>query len=78
MRERYTLDVNFRWFMVDYKDDPQFDQFDRDDYTIAGTLFYRVLPKTSVLGEVDYNMVRYDEPAVAADRDSDGWRFWSA
>ena len=40
--ERYTLDVNFRWFMVDGdKEDPSFDQFDRDDYTIAGTLFYR-------------------------------------
>jgi hypothetical protein len=24
---------------------------------------------------VQYNLVRYDEPAVAADRDSDAWRF---
>ena len=76
VRERYTLDVNFRWFMVDYTDDPSFDQFDRDDYTIAGTFFYRLMPKTSILGEVDYTQVRYDEPAVARDRDSDGWRFW--
>jgi len=75
VRERYTFDINYRWFMVDYKDDPDFDQFDRDDHTIAGTFFYRVLPKTSVLGEVDYNIVRYDEPAVAADRDSNAWRF---
>ena len=63
----YTLDVNYRWFMVDYKDDPDVEQFDRDDHTIAGTFFYRVLPKTSILGEVDYNIVRYDMPAVAAD-----------
>jgi hypothetical protein len=75
VRERYTFDVNYRWFMVDYKDDPDFDQFDRDDHTIGGTFFYRVFPKTSVLGEVQYNLVRYDEPAVAADRDSDAWRF---
>ena len=75
VRERYTFDINYRWFMVDYKDDPDFDQFDRDDHTIAGTFFYRVLPKTSVLGEVNYNIVRYDEPAVAADRDSNAWRF---
>ena len=75
VRERYTLDVGYRWFMVDYQDDPEFDQFDRDDHTIAGTLFYRVFPKTSVLGEVQYNLVRYDEQAVAADRDSDAWRF---
>jgi len=75
VRERYTFDINYRWFMVDYKDDPDCDQFDRDDHTIAGTFFYRVLPKTSVLGEVNYNIVRYDEPAVAADRDSNAWRF---
>jgi hypothetical protein len=75
MRERYTFDVNYRWFTVDYKDDLEFDQLDRDDHTIAGTFVYRVFPKTSVLGEVQYNLVRYDEPAVAADRDSDAWRF---
>jgi polysaccharide biosynthesis protein VpsM len=75
VRERYTFDINYRWFMVDYKDDPDFNQFDRDDHTIAGTFFYRILPKTSILGEIDYNIVRYDEPAVAADRDSDAWRF---
>jgi hypothetical protein len=75
LRERFTLDANFRWFMVDYKDDPEFDQFDRDDYTISGTLFYRVFPKTSVLGELGYNMVRYDIESVALDRDSDAWRF---
>ena len=75
VRERYTLDVGYRWFMVDYQDDPTVQQFDRDDHTIAGTLFYRVFPKTSVLGEVAYNIVRYDEPAIAADRDSDAWRF---
>jgi len=75
LRERFAFDANFRWFMVDYRDDPDFEQFDRDDYTVAGTVFYRVFPKTSVLGEVDYTMVRYDIPSVAADRDSDAWRF---
>jgi len=75
VRERYTLDVGYRWFMVDYQDDPSVQQFDRDDHTIAGTLFYRVFPKTSVLGERAYNIDRYDEPVIAADRDSDAWRF---
>lgn len=75
LRERFAFDANFRWFMVDYRDDPDFQQFDRDDYTVAGTVFYRVFPKTSVLGEVGYTMVRYDIPSVAADRDSDAWRF---
>jgi hypothetical protein len=76
VRERYTIDFNYRWFMVDYRDAPEFDQLDRDDHTFAGTLFYRLFPKTSILGEVDYNLVRYDIPAVAADRDSDAWRFF--
>lgn len=75
LRERYTIDVGYRWFLVDYRDDPEFDQFDRQDHIVAGTLFYRVLPKTSVLGEVNYEWIRYDQPAVALDRDSDGWRF---
>jgi hypothetical protein len=75
LSERFALDASYRWFTVDYQDDPEFDQFDRDDHTVAGTLFYRFLPKTSLLGEVQYNMVRYDIPAVAADRDSDAWRF---
>jgi hypothetical protein len=75
LRERYTFDANFRWFMVDYLDS-DFDQFDRDEYTVAGTFFFRVMPKTSILGEVDYIWTRYDEPASAVARDSDGWRFW--
>ncbi len=75
LSERFSFDANYRWFTVDYRDDPEFDQFDRDDHTVSGTVFYRVFPKTSVLGEIAYNMVRYDIPAVAADRDSDAWRF---
>jgi hypothetical protein len=74
LRERYTIDINYRWFWVDYRDDPEFDQFDRQDHTVSGTLFFRILPKTSVLGEFDYNLVRYEIPSVAQDRDSDGWR----
>ena len=74
VRERYTLDVNYRWFMVDYQDQ-DFDQFDRDDHNISGTLFYRLFSKTSILGEGGYTMVRYDQPASALDRDSDAWRF---
>jgi hypothetical protein len=75
VRERYTIDVNYQWFLVDYRDDPSFDQFDRQDHTVAGTLFYRLFPKTSILGEVDYNLVRYDLSSVAQVRDSDAWRF---
>ncbi len=73
VRERYTIDLGYRWFLVDYRD-PDFDEFDRQDHTVAGTLFYRIMPKTSILGEVDYQWIRYEIPSVAADRDSDGWR----
>jgi hypothetical protein len=73
VRERYTFDLNYRWFLVDYEDD--FNDLDRQDHTVAGTFFYRVQPKTSVLGEVDYILTRYDQSASAELRDSDGWRF---
>ena len=74
LRERYSFDVNYRWFLVDYEDD--FDDLNRQDHTVAGTFFYRFLPKTSVLGEIDYVVVRYEDPSAAEIRDSDGWRFW--
>jgi hypothetical protein len=74
LRERYSFDANFRWFLVNYEDD--FNELDRQDYTVTGTFFYRILPKTSLLGAVDYVWVRYDEAASAAVRDSEGWRFW--
>jgi hypothetical protein len=72
LRERFTLDVGYKWFLVDYDD--QFNDLDRQDHTVAATLFYRVLPKTSVLGEFNYQWIRYDQEPVARDRDSDGWR----
>jgi hypothetical protein len=74
LRERYSFDANFRWFLVDY-DAPE-ENLNRQDYTGTGTFFYRFLPKTSVLGELDYVVVRYDDAASAAVRDSEGWRFW--
>jgi Putative beta-barrel porin 2 len=73
VRERYTIDVGYKWFVVDY-DDADFDDLDREDHTVALTLFYRIFPKTSVLGEFDYNLVRYEQVPVALDRDSDAWR----
>ena len=76
VRERYTLERGLRWFMVDYQDDRDCPVSSIATITtIAGTAVLSSLPKTSVLGEVAYNIVRHDEPAIAADRDSDAWRF---
>lgn len=75
LQERYSFDANFRWFRVRY-DDAQFQNDDRDDYTVTGTFFYRILPKTSVLGSIDYIWVRYDEAASANLNDNEGIRFW--
>jgi hypothetical protein len=72
VRERYTIDLSYKWFLVDYEDD--FNDLDRQDHVVAAILFYRIMPKTSVLGEFNYQWIRYDDPAVALDRDSDGWR----
>ena len=73
LRERYTIDLSYKWFVVDYED--EFNDLDRQDNVIRGTFFVRVAPKTSVLGEADYQWIRYDEPASARAKDSDGWRF---
>lgn len=70
--ERFKLDISFKWFAVDYE--KGFDDLNRQDYVVAGILYYRVLPKTSVLGEFNYQWIRYDKAAVAPERDSDGWR----
>jgi polysaccharide biosynthesis protein VpsM len=75
LRERYSFDGSFRWFLVRY-DDRQFQNDDRDDYTVSGTFFYRILPKTSVLGAVDYTWIRYDQAVSSRLNDSEGWRFW--
>src|SRR5215831_7946689 len=75
LRERYSFDANFRWFLVRY-DDRQFQNNDRDDYTVTGTFFYRILPKTSILGSIDYVWVRYDQAVSSNLKDNEGLRFW--
>jgi polysaccharide biosynthesis protein VpsM len=75
LRERYSFDANFRWYLVRY-DEAQFQNNDRDDYTVTGTFFYRILPKTSLLGAIDYVWIRYDQGASADLNDSEGLRFW--
>jgi len=75
VRERIGLAVDYRFFLVNYQDEPIFDELDRQDHLAALTVFYRVLPKTSVLGEYNYQIIRYDIDAVAQDRDSDAHKF---
>jgi polysaccharide biosynthesis protein VpsM len=73
--DRWSVGAHYSFLLVDYVDDPQFDELDRQDHTFGATVFYRVAPKTSVLAEYDYQIVRYDLDAVAADRDSDSHFF---
>ena len=72
VRERYTLDLSYKWFLVDYEDG--FNNLDRQDHVVAGILFYRIMPKTSILGEFNYQWIRYEEDLAARTKDSDGWR----
>ncbi|MBI1892879.1 MAG: outer membrane beta-barrel protein [Candidatus Rokubacteria bacterium] len=67
--------MDYSQFWVDYRDRPEFDELDRLDQQIGFTLFFRVLPKTSILGEYDHQWIRYDQDAVARDRDSDSNKF---
>ncbi len=76
LRERIGLAFDYNYYWVKYKDNPFFDrELDRKDQLLAGTLFFRVLPKTSILGEYDYQWIRYDQRAVAQDRDSNSNKF---
>jgi hypothetical protein len=73
--DRWSAGAHYNFLIVDYVDDPQFDELDRKDHTIGGTVYYRITPKLSVLGEYDYQIIRYDLDAVADDRDSDSHFF---
>lgn len=75
VRERISLAFDYRFFAVDYRDEPIFDELDRQDHLLALTLFYRFLPKTSVLGEYNLQFIRYDLDRIARDRDSDANKF---
>jgi hypothetical protein len=73
--DRWSAGAHYDFLLVDYVES-EFDELDYDEHTIGGTIFYRVAPKTSVLGEYEYQIVRYDLDAVADDRDSDSHLFW--
>lgn len=75
LRERIGLAVDYNYFFVDYRAEAQFDELDREDHQVGFTLFFRVLPKTSLLGEYQFQAIRYDLDSVARDRDSDSNRF---
>ena len=72
---RTSLAFDYNFFWVDYRARPIFDELDRKDHLLALTLFYLVLPKTSILGEYNFQAIRYDLDAVARDRDSDANKF---
>lgn len=73
--DRWSAGAFYNFLIVDYSSGPEFDELDREDHTFGGTIFYRILPKTSILGEYRYQIIRYDLDAIAADRDSDSHFF---
>jgi polysaccharide biosynthesis protein VpsM len=72
--DRWSVGAHYNFLLVNYIE-RQFNELDRQDHTVGGTVFYRVAPKTSVLAEYDYQIIRYDLDAVAAVRDSDSHFF---
>lgn len=70
--ERISLGLTYGWLLIDYLDDPEFEQLDRQEHQVGLIVFYRILPKTSLLGEYDYQVIRYD---VETDRDSNSNKF---
>jgi hypothetical protein len=70
--ERIASALRYSWLLVDYLDDPEFEQQSRQEHQIGFTVSYRIFPKTSVLGEYDYQIIRYDETPI---NDSDSNKF---
>jgi polysaccharide biosynthesis protein VpsM len=69
--DRWSVGAHYDFLLVDYVDDPQFDELDHQEHTVGAVLFYRLTSKLSALGEYDYQFIRYRLDDVAADRDSD-------
>ncbi len=72
--QRIALGLDYNFFWVDYLPH-DFDNLDRQEHLAGFTLFYRILPKTSILGEYNYQAIRYRLDDVAQDRDSDANKF---
>lgn len=72
---RFAVALDYTFIWLDYDAGPLFDELDRSDHTVALTVLYRIMPKTSILGEYDYQVILYDVPSVARDRDSEAHFF---
>ena len=52
--------------MIDYEEG-RYQVFDRDEDIITGTAFYRILNRVSLLGEVQYRWIDYDQEGMRYD-----------
>ncbi len=58
--DRLSVRVGYDHVMLDY-DDPIYQVYDRNEDLVNGTVYYRIFPKLSVLGEVGYRWIDYEE-----------------
>lgn len=71
LAERWSLGVDYSFYWIDYGGAASNDVLDHVEHTIGVTGYYRIQPKTSLLAEYRYQIVRYDQENVAGPRDSD-------
>ena len=75
VRERYTLDVNYRWFMVDYQRTRTSISSTETTTTSRGPCSIGSSRRRRSSGRAGTPWSATTRPASALDRDSDAWRF---
>lgn len=74
IQERISVGLDYNFLWVDYLP-RDFDDLDRQEHLAGVILYYRIRPRASILGEYDYQAIRYHLDDVARDRDSDANKF---
>jgi hypothetical protein len=70
--EAWSVGVGYRFYLLDYIDS-SFDDLNYISHTLHVAVYYRIFPKTALLGRYDYQWIRYDQDPI---RDSDSHIGW--
>jgi hypothetical protein len=71
--DKLSFRVGYDYITLDYKDE-QYSVYDRDESVVNATVFYRILNAVSLLGQVMYREIDYDQEGVRYDSDGvSGW-----
>jgi len=58
--DRLSVQGGYDRLMIDYRE-PLYEVYNRDEDIVNATVFYRMFPKVSLLGQVEYRWIDYDQ-----------------